>query len=107
MKGVDLRFGNWEAALEMIHKIARREGFGDVLAEGAKRAAERIGKDAEGFVPHVKGMSIPMHDFRGLWGYALQYAVGSAGRSHEGGLSRLDMAEGPNGCQSSGKLNQL
>ena len=90
--GIDLRFGNWEAALEMIDKIAKKEGFGEVLAEGAKRAAERIGNGAENCVTHVKGMSIPMHDFRGLWGYALQYAVGSAGPSHEGGPSRLEMA---------------
>ena len=90
--GIDLRFGNWEAALEMIHKIAKKEGFGKVLAEGAKRAAERIGNGAENLVAHVKGMSIPMHDFRGLWGYALQYAVGSAGPSHEGGPSRAEMA---------------
>ncbi len=91
-KGIDLRFGDWEAALEMIHQIARKEGFGQVLGEGAKRAAERVGKGAENFVVHVKGMSIPMHDFRGLWGYALQYAVGSAGASHEGGPSRMEMA---------------
>lgn len=90
--GIVLRFGNWEPALEMIHKIAKREGFGEVLGEGAKRAAERIGNGAENFVVHVKGMSIPMHDFRGLWGYALQYALGSAGPSHEGGPSRLEMA---------------
>jgi len=89
--GIDLRFGNWEAALEMIHKIAKKEGFGALLAEGAKRAAESIGKGAENSVAHVKGMSIPMHDFRGLWGYALQYAVGSAGPSHEGGPSRREM----------------
>lgn len=89
--GINLQFGNWEAALEMIHQIAKKEGFGAVLAEGAKRAAERIGNGAENFVAHVKGMSIPMHDFRGLWGYALQYAIGSAGPSHEGGPSRLEM----------------
>jgi len=90
--GIDLRFGNWEAALEMIHEIAKKEGFGKLLGEGAKKAAEKIGKGAGNFVSHVKGMSIPMHDFRGLWGYALQYAVGSAGPSHEGGPSRLEMA---------------
>jgi aldehyde:ferredoxin oxidoreductase len=90
--GIDLQFGNWESALEMIHRIARREGFGAVLAEGAKRAAETVGKGAENFVAHVKGMSVPMHDFRGLWGYALQYAIGSAGPSHEGGPARQEMA---------------
>jgi aldehyde:ferredoxin oxidoreductase len=90
--GIDLRFGNWEAALETIHNIAKKEGIGEVLAEGAIRAAERIGGGAENFVPHVKGMAIPQHDFRGLWGYALQYAVGSAGPSHEGGPGGQEMA---------------
>jgi len=42
----------------MIHQIARKERFGEVLAEGAKRAAERIGNGAENLVAHVKGMSI-------------------------------------------------
>lgn len=90
--GIDLRFGDWESALEMIHKMAKKEGFGEVLAEGGKRAAERIGKGAENLVAHIKGMSIPLHDFRALWGYALQYVVGSAGPTHEGGPSRLEMA---------------
>jgi aldehyde:ferredoxin oxidoreductase len=105
--GVDLRFGNWEAALQMIHNIAKREGFGDVLAEGAKRAAERIGNGAENFVPHVKGMSIPMHDFRGLWGYALQYAVGSAGPSHEGGPYQLEIAGQLKRMSIEGKANAV
>ena len=68
MDGVELRFGNWKAASEMIDKIARKEGFGRILAEGGKRAAEMIGRGAENFVAHVKGMSIPMHDFRALLG---------------------------------------
>jgi aldehyde:ferredoxin oxidoreductase len=42
----------------MIHQIARKEGFGEVLAEGAMRAIERIGNGAQNFVAHVKGMSI-------------------------------------------------
>ncbi len=92
LDGIDLRFGNWEAALQMIHKMARKEGFGKILAEGGLRAAEWIGQGAENFVAHVKGMSIPMHDFRALWGYALQYAVGSSGPSHEGGPSRQEIS---------------
>jgi len=98
LDGIDLRFGNWEAALQMIHKIGKRDGFGKILAEGAKRAAEFIGGGAENFVSHVKGMSIPMHDFRALWGYALQYAVGSSGPAHEGGPSRREI---------SGELNRF
>lgn len=98
LDGIDLRFGNWGAALQMINKIAKKEGFGKILAEGGKRAAEFIGQGAENFVAHVKGMSIPMHDFRALWGYALQYAVGSSGPAHEGGPSRQEI---------SGELNRF
>jgi aldehyde:ferredoxin oxidoreductase len=92
LDGIELKFGNWESALQMIHKIAKKDGFGKILAEGGKRAAEFIGHGAENFVAHVKGMSIPMHDFRALWGYALQYAVGSAGPSHEGGPAGREIA---------------
>lgn len=86
--GADLRFGNYEAAFQMIDKIVKREGFGSILSKGTVRAAEYIGKGSERFTVHVKNMSIPMHDFRAFWGLALQYAVGSAGPAHEGGPLR-------------------
>ena len=53
-----LRFGNGEAALEMTGCIAARDGFGDVLAEGTKRAAERIGGSAPRFALQVKGVEM-------------------------------------------------
>lgn len=62
--GVELKWGDPEVLLTMVNKIAKREGFGDVLAEGVKRAAERIGKGAMEFAIHVKGMSPQMHDPR-------------------------------------------
>lgn len=96
--GIDLRFGNWEAAFQMLEKIARREGFGAILADGNYRAAQYIRKGSEKFVVHSKGMSLPMHDHRAAWGYGLQYAVASAGPMHEGG---------PLGLEMSGKLKRL
>jgi aldehyde:ferredoxin oxidoreductase len=83
--GLDLQFGNWEAAFQMVQKIAKREGFGDVLADGPVRAADYIGQGSDRFIVHVKGMPVPMHDHRAAFGYALQYAIGSAGPAHEGG----------------------
>jgi len=83
--GLDLKFGNYEAAFEMVGKIAKREGLGDILADGPVRAADYIGKESHKFIVHVKGMPLTMHDHRAAWGYALQYAIGSAGPAHEGG----------------------
>lgn len=80
--GIELRFGNGEALLAMIEKMAKREGFGDVLADGAKRAAERIGRGAEQFVLTVKGQEIPMHEPRGKQGLSLAYATAPAGADH-------------------------
>ena len=80
--GIELRFGNGDALLAMIEKMGKREGFGDVLADGAKRAAERIGRGAEQFVLTVKGQEIPMHEPRGKQGLALAYATAPAGADH-------------------------
>jgi aldehyde:ferredoxin oxidoreductase len=73
--GVDLRFGSEEALITMIKKIGNREGFGDILAEGAKKAAEKIGKNADYYAPVVKGLELPAWDPRAFWGYALSCAI--------------------------------
>lgn len=64
--GYDLEFGNEESTFALIDDIARRNGFGAVLAEGVKRAAEII-NDSEPYAMHVKGLEIPMIDPRGRW----------------------------------------
>ena len=85
MDGIDLRFGNPEAMVSMIDEIAQRKGFGDILAEGTRRAAKIIGKGAEKFAMHVKGLEIPAYGPRAMKGMALGYAVGSRGASHHDG----------------------
>jgi aldehyde:ferredoxin oxidoreductase len=60
--GVELTWGNHHAMIAMTEKLARREGFGDVLADGVKRAAERIGKGAEEFAVHIGGQELGLHD---------------------------------------------
>jgi len=80
--GIVLRFGNAEAMLKTIELIARREGIGELLAEGAARAAEKIGRRAVEFAMQVKGLEIPMHEPRLKAGLGLGYAVNPHGADH-------------------------
>jgi len=80
--GIELRFGNVDAMLRTIELIGRREGFGAILAEGSRRAAELIGGDAPRYAVHVKGEELPMHDPRGKVGVGLGYAIGETGADH-------------------------
>jgi aldehyde:ferredoxin oxidoreductase len=80
--GTRLNFGNAEAMLEMIDKIAYRQGIGDVLANGSKGAAETIGKGSERFAIHVKGLEIPYHEPRYKPGLGLHYSIHATGADH-------------------------
>jgi aldehyde:ferredoxin oxidoreductase len=62
--GLNLTWGNADAIVKMTEKLASRIGFGDVFADGVKRAAERIGKGSEQFAVHAGGQELPMHDPR-------------------------------------------
>ncbi len=62
--GLELSWGNEDAVVEMVHRIAFRKGFGDILAEGSVRAAKIIGKGAEHYVMATKGMEMMSHDPR-------------------------------------------
>lgn len=81
-QGIDLTWGNHNAIIQFIEKIAKRKGFGDILAEGVKKAAEKIGKSAEGFAIHIKGQEVPMHEPRGKKGLGLSYATSNRGACH-------------------------
>jgi len=80
--GLELHFGNVGAMLQLVEMIAHRRGIGNLLAEGVKRAAEKIGKGSDCFALHVKGKEFPMHDPRGKTGLALAYAVSPTGADH-------------------------
>ncbi len=80
--GIDLTWGNHEAIIQLIPKIAHREGIGDLLAEGVKRAAEKIGGGSEKWALHVKGQELPMHEPRGKKGVGLSYATSNRGACH-------------------------
>ena len=60
--GIDLKWGNHQAMVAMTAKLVNREGLGDILADGVKIAAEKIGKGAEKFAIHIGGQEVGMHD---------------------------------------------
>ncbi|HEY65700.1 MAG TPA: aldehyde ferredoxin oxidoreductase family protein [Caldilineae bacterium] len=80
--GLDLTWGNGETILALIHKIAHREGFGDMLADGVKRAAERLGRGSEEIAMHGKGLEVFQADPRSIKAYGLGNAVASRGADH-------------------------
>jgi aldehyde:ferredoxin oxidoreductase len=87
--GLDLSFGNAEAMVRMVEQIALRKGFGDLLAEGTKRASETIGKGSGEWAMQVKGAEIPMHEPRYRQAMGLHYSMHIAGADHSTGITDL------------------
>jgi len=81
--GIDLCFGNAAAMVEMVEKIAKREGFGNVLAEGSARAAARIGRGSERFLTTCKNQEAPAHMPQVKPTLGLIYAVNPFGADHQ------------------------
>jgi aldehyde:ferredoxin oxidoreductase len=77
-----LRFGDPEALARGLREIGAREGLGDLLAEGSRRAAERVGGGSHAFAPHVKGLELPGYEPRTLHAMALGLAVNARGADH-------------------------
>jgi len=77
-----LRFGDASSLLQALELIGRREGLGDLLAEGSRRAAARVGGNSLDFAPQVKGLEIPGYEPRALQTMALGFAVGTRGADH-------------------------
>ena len=73
--GIEMTWGNHKAIVAMTEKLAKREGFGNVLADGAKRAAERIGKGAEEYAIHIQGEELAAHDPKQSFHYAAAYKL--------------------------------
>jgi aldehyde:ferredoxin oxidoreductase len=99
-----LRFGAAPALLRALNEIGAREGLGDLLAEGSRRAAAVVGGGSEAFAPHVKGLELPGYEPRTLQAMALGLAVNARGADHNrsgayeadlsGELDRLSGGEG-------------
>ncbi|OQY16190.1 MAG: hypothetical protein B6I32_04090 [Desulfobacterium sp. 4572_20] len=80
--GVELTWGNSDALIEMIHKIGRREGIGELMGEGSCKMAKAIGQNSVEFAVHVKGLEPSAHDPRRFWSQGLSYATAARGACH-------------------------
>ena len=90
--GLDLRFGNDEALLEMVHRICRRQGWlGNTLADGGLAAARKIGKNSFDYLIQVKGMSNLHSDERATPALALNIATASRGSDHLRSRPAIDL----------------
>ena len=80
--GLELKFGNAEALIEVIELISRREGIGDLLAEGTARLAEKLNQDSYSYAMNVKGLEPAMPDPRAMFDFAVGYALNPHGADH-------------------------
>jgi aldehyde:ferredoxin oxidoreductase len=80
--GLELKFGDANVVIQLIQKIAKREGVGDLLAEGTKRVAAKLDKGAERFAMHVKGLELPAYDPRAAKICGLAFATANRGGDH-------------------------
>jgi aldehyde:ferredoxin oxidoreductase len=84
--GLELEWGSTETAIEIIHKIAHREGIGDLLAEGSLKTAQKYGEEAAAGVWQIKGLGNISVEMRALKGANLGYATSTRGLDHLRGM---------------------
>ncbi len=81
-EGFSLEWGNTDTVLELLRKIAEREGFGDFLADSIKEVSGKIGKESEKYAIQIKGLGLTSVDLRSTVPYALAFAVNPRGGDH-------------------------
>jgi aldehyde:ferredoxin oxidoreductase len=83
LDGIELNFGDVDATLEVLRKMAYRKGrVGALLSDGVKTASEKLGKGSSHFAVHSKGLELPAYDARGIKGMGLAMAVAVRGGDH-------------------------
>jgi aldehyde:ferredoxin oxidoreductase len=87
---IDLTWGKPDTMIEMIHRITHRQGLGNILAEGVRKAAEKIGKGSEYYAMHIKGQEIPSQDGRSQQSMGLAQVTSSRGADHLKGFPTID-----------------
>ncbi len=90
--GLKLTWGNHGEMMKLVEKIGRREGFGKLLGEGTKRAAEHIGQGAQAYAMQVKGLELPAYEPRAVKGFGLIFATSNIGANHQYGRPREELA---------------
>ena len=118
LDGLDMSWGNIDSVIELIHKIAYRQEFGDKAAEGSYALAKNLTEESEGYLVTVKKLELPMHDPRGFHGMGLAYMMSTRGACHlqhscqavEQGLvdwGEADLKEDYEGPSSEGKAQMV
>ena len=105
--GVELRFGNANAMVQTVERIVNREGIGDLLAEGVKRASQRLGNGTEKYAMHTKGQELPMHEPRHNQGMGMGYAVSPTGADHLQSIHDTGYENGPGHLEALGILEGM
>lgn len=80
--GLEIKFGDTEIIVDLVDKIAQREGIGDLLAEGTRIMSEKLGQGSQRFAMHVKGLELPAYDPRAAKICGLGYVTASRGGDH-------------------------
>ncbi|MCJ7683713.1 MAG: aldehyde ferredoxin oxidoreductase family protein [Desulfobacteraceae bacterium] len=80
--GLEIKFGDGALVVDLVEKIAKREGIGDLLAEGSKAMSEKLGQGSEHFAIHVKGLELPAYDPRAAKITGLGYVTANRGGDH-------------------------
>ncbi len=93
LDGIDLTWGNVEAALKMIKKIAYKDGVGESASKGVKSLSEKIGKDSQKFAIHVKGQELAAHNVYERMGKAVSYTFSNRGACHMNGENNIEQNE--------------
>jgi len=116
--GINIQWGNSQAILRLVEKIAKKEGIGEVLSQGVKAASEEIGGASKLYAMHVKGLEIPMHPPRAKKGLGFNYGVSFKGACHnqcahdpvftvKNSLPELGIIEKMNPYQTKGKAKAV
>jgi len=93
LDGIEANFGNSEALIQLLEKMGKREGVGELLADGVRDAGKKIGKGAEKLAQHIKGLEVTGYDLRCLKTTALGFAVSFRGADHDtSGVYTVDFA---------------
>jgi len=85
LDGIDLKWGNVDAILEMIEKIAMRKGIGELASKGVKAVSQKIGKDSEKFAIHVKGLELAAWNVHAYPAKGISYTTSNRGACHHNG----------------------
>jgi len=94
--GLELKFGNHQAMIEMLRQMAYKEGLGAILCQGSKKAAQQIGKGSEKYAMQIKGLELPAYDVRGAKAHGLNYATSYTGADHNRGYAFQEIFDNPN-----------